>query len=765
MYAKAIRALVMFAVFGTPLILLFHWITPGALGIKTIFFNLVMLLVFALWVLECVHEGRVVLKRSPLDLPLAAFLLWNLLSVLWTQYQYASLNQFGKYATYSFLYLMVISHFRHPRHLTALVVTIFSSMLLTCAYGVMQFLGYDWFTWFPQDVRLLASLGNATFYAAHLLIMLPLAVNLYLLRRGSWRTFIWGAIVALMYFCLLATYTRAAWLAGLGMMLLNLALLARYTDWLKPPRRAATVSALVLIVALTGATVLVATTGHYKLGDRFASSFQMDMSNVQRKMVWSAALKIFQSHPLLGTGAGTYFHHVAGHLDPEFYNTGEAGWVDHAHNELLEQAADTGIVGVGLALWLVVTFVIVTLRLVRRAPVQTFRYMAAGLLAGGLAFLGQNMAGVSIRYTTGAVYFWLVLGMAGLLATWSEGKTSKLPEEELTALPPPKHATRVYLELALAIALAVVVFMAGHRIVNRLVSDVYLQWGMSGQNMERYGQARRDLLQAIRLNPYSLRAYAYLGALGVETGEYQAALESYLKLQKLHAEYPKLNRGLGETYLKLKRYPEAIAAYKRDAQLEHSPVSQINLAETYAAAGKMEEARRAANDAVRITEEGRPWLHITLPEVYLRRAAILAKLGLRDPVFEDVQRAKDLEPDSEKPYLAMGDIYRGWGRYREAVREYEAARDLKPQDAQAYVFLGLSYAEMKDYERAINHYHTALYINPTEAFTRLNLGLAYMHTGRTEEARATLAPVAQLGAHHPLGAQARAALDKLGPPS
>jgi len=457
-YAKAIEFGILLAVFVTPLILLFdlpygylghqivtllhvqdptHWITPGALIIKTVFFDLVVLVLFALWIMECATANRLVFVRAPLDWPLAAFLFWNLISVFWSKYDYATLTQAGKYVTYSFLYWMVVAHIREPRQIRRLLWTIFLSVTVTCVYGIAQFLGHDFFFWYPQDPRIMSSLGNATFYAAHLILLLPLALNLFLaggwpqalpgkpeLPAGGTPVLPWrrtagvvalGVLVALMYFCLLATYTRAAWLALLVVTVLDLGLLARYAGWLRAPRRRTVLSAAGLAVLLAAVTALMAVEGSYSLSQRLASSFKVDMSNVQRIMAWKAAYQEFRTHPLLGTGSGTFFDHVAGYLDPEFYNTGDAAWIEHAHNEILEQAAETGIVGVGLFLWLIVAFAGMALRVTRRAADPLARYLAPALLCGALAFLGQNLAGVSLRYTTGAAYLWLVMGLVAVL--------------------------------------------------------------------------------------------------------------------------------------------------------------------------------------------------------------------------------------------------------------------------------------------------------------------------------------------------------------
>jgi O-antigen ligase len=65
-----------------------------------------------------------------------------------------------------------------------------------------------------------------------------------------------------------------------------------------------------------------------------------------RMMMWSDALKIFQSHPLLGAGTGAY-QQEAKKINPEDVSP-------HPHNSYLYIVANYGLLGIGLYGWLFV---------------------------------------------------------------------------------------------------------------------------------------------------------------------------------------------------------------------------------------------------------------------------------------------------------------------------------------------------------------------------------------------------------------------------
>jgi O-antigen ligase len=62
-------------------------------------------------------------------------------------------------------------------------------------------------------------------------------------------------------------------------------------------------------------------------------------SMAARTIYWQAALRVFRQHPILGTGPGTFGAAYKQILPPN------AEWAMLAHNDYLEQASDSGIIG------------------------------------------------------------------------------------------------------------------------------------------------------------------------------------------------------------------------------------------------------------------------------------------------------------------------------------------------------------------------------------------------------------------------------------
>jgi tetratricopeptide (TPR) repeat protein len=368
-----------------------------------------------------------------------------------------------------------------------------------------------------------------------------------------------------------------------------------------------------------------------------------------------------------------------------------------------------------------------------------------------LALLVPNLAGVSLRYATGALYLWVMLGLVGAMAH----PTPRIGEGTEGRRFTPASGTMLVL---LGVILAAVVGLGVWQIGSCTVAEVWLRSAMTAEGAGHYAEASQDLGRALGLNPYALAAYATLGQVSLESGGYARAVQAYLALQTLDAEYPQSDRGLEEAYRGLGHYAEALAAGERDVQREHSPVSLTALGETYAAAGKLDQALAADDEAVRIVEQGRPWLHLAPSEVYLRRARVLAGLGRGEQMERDLQRARQFDPESAQPDLVAGDLARERGDWRGALADYAAAHRLEPQGEAPLVGLGVCYVALGDFKPAAACLEQALALRPEDATARLSLGLTYEKLGRLTEARQELERVAQLGPGQAQGARAAALL-------
>jgi O-antigen ligase len=158
---------------------------------------------------------------------------------------------------------------------------------------------------------------------------------------------------------------RAALLAGLGVVGFGIASGsargARARDRFAHPdgaSRSASRSrvAPAALAAALGVASLLAIATWARLEDEVgAAGARGEVSLVARVAVASQGRGIVRDFPLLGTGLGSWLHAYRPYQAPPV----EYGLWDHAHNDFLELAAETGLAGVALAAWFAIAVALV----------------------------------------------------------------------------------------------------------------------------------------------------------------------------------------------------------------------------------------------------------------------------------------------------------------------------------------------------------------------------------------------------------------------
>lgn len=113
-----------------------------------------------------------------------------------------------------------------------------------------------------------------------------------------------------------------------------------------------------------------------------------------------------------------------------------------------------------------------------------------------------------------------------------------------------------------------------------------------------------------------------------------------------------------------------------------------------------------------------------------------------DPSKENVDRAKsnlnralELDPNSEEAYVTLGLIY---GTYEwdweKAGRSFDAAIHIRPDSADAYHRRAMMYLKQREFEMAESDMRRAVELEPTSLGINMNMGLVLFFSGRDDEA-------------------------------
>jgi O-antigen ligase len=95
-----------------------------------------------------------------------------------------------------------------------------------------------------------------------------------------------------------------------------------------------------------------------------------------RSLMWTGTTGIIRDHPVWGTGLASWQWFFPKYQDPQLH-----GHPDYAHNDILNLASDYGIVGLGLAAWVLAAFFRCAWRSAQSKPGSEQSAFAIGAMA------------------------------------------------------------------------------------------------------------------------------------------------------------------------------------------------------------------------------------------------------------------------------------------------------------------------------------------------------------------------------------------------
>jgi tetratricopeptide (TPR) repeat protein len=250
---------------------------------------------------------------------------------------------------------------------------------------------------------------------------------------------------------------------------------------------------------------------------------------------------MWQTHPWLGFGIGSYGLHFAEYRDPalslalpfNYWN------LDHAHNEFLEIAVETGLVGLILYAALILCTFYLTWTYVRKNRSRD-NLLLLGLLGGMAGILIHNCFTVTLRHTPSAFLLWSFLGLC-------LGAVKASPSARSQAV---RRASR----FLLALALLAFPYLQSRTLANyigdlstvrgiKLMNDVKPETG-SRHFEERVETILTHLQRGKRLSPDLYESYNYLGVVYGWCRDYPQQQEVFQELAALNPHFTNVNLNL-----------------------------------------------------------------------------------------------------------------------------------------------------------------------------------------------------------------------------
>ncbi|KKR34002.1 MAG: hypothetical protein UT63_C0008G0001 [Candidatus Gottesmanbacteria bacterium GW2011_GWC2_39_8] len=151
------------------------------------------LVIGASWIIKMIANGKPVIRRTPLDIPILLFLLSQIISTIFSIDRHVSI--FGYYSrfnggllsviSYITLYYAFVTNFPQDK-IKKLMFWVLSSGFLVSVYGILEHFGIDKNIW-VQDVqnRVFSTLGQPNWLAAYISVLLPISLGLGIITFRS----------------------------------------------------------------------------------------------------------------------------------------------------------------------------------------------------------------------------------------------------------------------------------------------------------------------------------------------------------------------------------------------------------------------------------------------------------------------------------------------------------------------------------------------------------------------------------------------------
>lgn len=641
--------------FTVPLVLYFKTSELFEFNKMVITYLLTTYILFA-WAIKCVLEGKIIFRKTPVDIPLLSFVLSQTISTLLSIDRQTSI--FGYYSrfhggllstfTYSILYWAFVSNM-NSKNTKMFLYSLLGAGIISSCYGILQHFGIDKDIW-VQDVqeRVFSTFGQPNWMAAWLVAVLPIVWTLLLIIEGREKTYLKNilfAISALFYWALLYTKSRSGILAFFVLLFLYFGSLILLNN--KVIQRSKSLIAKI-IAPLFLLTLFIGTPWTPGLSSLINTSVNQTVqqpvvtpggtvlevggtdSGKIRLIVWKGAIDVWRQYPIFGSGVETFAYSYYQHRPIEHNTVSEWNYLyNKAHNEFLNYLATTGLVGLGTYIGLIAAIFFVGIKQLKNAKIW-----AITLLGAVTTILITNFFGFSVVPV--ALLFFLYPAIVLSIDKEKQSEAGKLEKIEPS-------------KIGVSLMCFFVFGWITYSIAQYWYADTIYTKGKDYNLSGDYSKAFESLSQSIKLNPREANYHIELAksasnlSIIAYTQEEATASASLAKLS------------LAEVDVSSKLSPKNPVVLMYQAQV------LLNLLTTYP---------EVANTLISKLEYAKS-LSPTNPRVPHSLGIVYAKLGDRRRSIEYFKQAIELKQDYKEPRIGLAVIYAQEGMKDKAKAELE----------------------------------------------------------------------------------------------
>lgn len=384
-----------------------YWLTAAALS--SVVASIAICHILLALALVALLLSREPLRFPPVKLPLAAFIVWTVVSLLVSTDPAAGRPQIRKFFVWVVL-VLISSTFRQLRAILPVVVAWVLLGTASAVVGFLQFmrkweearqLGVDFYHYYVGE-RVTGFMSHWMTWSGQLMLLSLVLLAWWTLGPlKRWQRVLLATCTAVMGCALAIGFTRSVWLAT---ACASMYLLWHWRRW--------------TLVAIPIAMLSLLLWNPARIRDRAFSMFRPHGerdSNQHRIVSWRIGWNIIRRHPWFGLGPEHIKLRYEDYVPPDVQRPLPEGWYGHLHNIYLHYAAERGLPALAALLWLLGKMLWDMRRALTRASRPT-RWVLHAALASIIAILVEGFFELNLGDTEVLTVFLTIIGFGYVAA-------------------------------------------------------------------------------------------------------------------------------------------------------------------------------------------------------------------------------------------------------------------------------------------------------------------------------------------------------------
>jgi O-antigen ligase len=317
-------------------------------------------LLFALFffILKKISE-RQWLSPTPLSKPIAIFLCYALISLLWGNHPELNIRGMVKLFKDFAVFFLIVELFQEQNSLKNLIRCLLAGAVITCLNGFFQYFNaLDLLYSQEFGTRITSTFKNPTVLSTYIVCILPLP-TLFLKAGNLKNNLLYLSVIALFAMIFIFSFSRNTF------FLFSLTLI--FLGWFGTPFKRFTKIALITLFIISLLFIKLSQT--HSIAQMIINP-SISPSLAERAYLWKIAKEMISDHPLAGHGINSYAEIRANYFPPRDQMPPSFSYLHdaHPHNSYLKIWIESGLIGLLLYLSIFFVFLIFIMKVLKKAP-------------------------------------------------------------------------------------------------------------------------------------------------------------------------------------------------------------------------------------------------------------------------------------------------------------------------------------------------------------------------------------------------------------